>query len=89
MLITLLAGVSAVSAYEETRELILPAENIDKLSVDCGAGFLKIRGDESVQAITVSAEIVMKKADDDEAEEYLKDNLELTLERERYGKRGI
>jgi DUF4097 and DUF4098 domain-containing protein YvlB len=80
-LVTFCLFTATVSAYEETRQLRLETSGISLLDIDSGAGFLRIKGDTSAQAITVTAEITITKIDDAKAKKNLEDLVNLSLER--------
>ena len=87
-LTVLILVCSSVSfAQRETRDLELSANGIKELEIEAGAGFLKIRGVEGLKKIEVEAEIVVKGIRKKDIDEFLEDNLELSLERE--GKRVV
>jgi len=67
--------------YSETRNLKLSGEDIELLKIDCGAGFLKVTGNETQKDIEVQAEIIVKKIDRKHVEDFLKKYLKLSLER--------
>ncbi len=68
-------------AYEDVRNLNLSAKGIEKLEIDCGSGFLKVRGQEGLREIKVEAEIVLEGKSEKSAEEFLKKYLKLSLEK--------
>jgi DUF4097 and DUF4098 domain-containing protein YvlB len=73
--------VSFTFAYEDVRNLSLSAKGIDKLEIDCGAGFLKVNGQKGLTEIKVEAEIVLDGRSEKDAEEFLKKYLDLSLEK--------
>jgi len=68
-------------AHEDVRNLSLSAKGIDKLEIDCGAGFLKVNGQKGLTEIKVEAEIVIEGKSEKNAEEFLKKYLDLSLEK--------
>lgn len=72
---------------QETKTMSLPAEGIQALRIDCGAGFLKVQGGEGLTAIEVKAEIYAGGAKDKDMEEFIKDRVKLSLEQK--GNRAI
>jgi len=70
-----------LSAFETTKTLNLPAQGILRLDVRAGAGSLAITGREGLAAIEVKAEVVAPGVRDKDMEEYLRDRVELTLEK--------
>jgi len=79
LLFVLALSALAFSAQTE-KSLNLPAAGIQKLSVDAGAGSLKIDGVEGLSSIEVQAEIIVKGVGDRKLEDFLKDHLRLSLE---------
>ncbi len=68
-------------AFDDTRTMTLPSEGIRALEIECGAGFLKVRGEEGLSSIEVRADIVISDVDARDKEEFIKDHLDLRLER--------
>lgn len=73
--------------HEEVKSLALSAEGIDTLMVDCGAGFLDVKGLEGHEAIEVSAEIILKGKKEKRAQEFIRKNVKLELKQK--GNRAI
>jgi hypothetical protein len=67
--------------YIEEKNLNLSTEGIEILNIDCGAGFLKVKGIDELKNIEVHAEIIIKRVDKDEAEEIIEKYIELSLEK--------
>ena len=63
----------AVSAknYGETRELSLSSEGISSMEIDCGAGFLKLKGVEGLDEIKVKADIIAGDKKGDKLNEFI------------------
>ncbi len=59
-LVMLFLFTSTAFPSEQVKNLSLSAKGIDKLDIDCGAGFLKVYGREGLKEIKVKAEIVVK-----------------------------
>jgi hypothetical protein len=78
--LTVLCTTAALS-FEKVKDLRLNAEGIRKFEIECTSGFFKVKGDSSLKAIEVSAEIIRKGKSDKEADEYIRDNVILKLER--------
>lgn len=79
--LVILCTTSAL-AFEKVKDLSLDAEGIQTLAIECGSGFLKVKGKESSRVIEVRAEIVRKGKSDKDADEYIQKNVILKLERE-------
>jgi hypothetical protein len=71
----------SLAALDTTKTLTLPAEGLGRLAIEAGAGTLKVTGLEGLAAIEVRAEIVAKGVDDEDLDAFLKDRIELTLEK--------
>ena len=83
----LLLCASFTFAYENVKNLSLSARGIEKLEIDCGSGFLKVRGREGLREIKVEAEIVLEGKSEKSAEAFLKKYLKLSLEKK--GSRAV
>ena len=77
----LLICAGTALGYEESRDLTLPAAGISLLDIDCGAGFLKVRGVEGLDNIEVEAEIEITRMSDRKAQDFVKKKLDLTLKK--------
>jgi DUF4097 and DUF4098 domain-containing protein YvlB len=77
----------SLAAFETTKSLSLPAAGLKGLEVQAGAGSLTVTGREGLDAIEVKAEIVARGVGDKEMDAYLKDRIELVLEKR--GDRGV
>ncbi len=78
----LLLAVAAFADYEDTQILSLSADGIEELQIDCGAGFLQINGVEGLATIEVEAEIYIEGMRESKAQDFIEDNMNLSL-RER------
>jgi len=79
LLAILILCASFVFPYEGVKKLTLPAQGIEKLDIDCSAGFLKVYGIEGLSKIEVTAEIIVKGKRVEDEEEYIRENIELSL----------
>lgn len=75
------ALTGASSAFETTKELTLAAQGLRKLEITAGAGSLTVSGREGLAVIEVKAEVVAPDVRDKDMEEYLRDHVELALEK--------
>jgi DUF4097 and DUF4098 domain-containing protein YvlB len=75
------ASAGALSAFETTKTLNLAAQSILRLDIRVGAGSLTVTGREGLAAIEVRAEVVAPDVRDKDMEEYIRDRVELTLEK--------
>jgi len=75
-LAVLLLGASFVLSFEKVKSLSMAAEGISKVEIDCGAGFLKVTGDETLKSIEVRAGIIVSGKSEDKAQEYIDKNIE-------------
>lgn len=73
--------VSTSFSFEAVKKLRLSADGIEKLEIDCGAGYLYLTGDDSLESIEVEAEIVVKGKGERDTERYIEENLELELKK--------
>lgn len=79
--ILLLFASSAAFAYEEIKNLSLPSQGIEKLEIDCGAGFLKIFGREDLISFEAEAVIVLEGMSDEKAQRFIREKVDLSLEK--------
>ena len=73
--------------HEEVKSLTLPAAGVETLMIDCGAGFLEVEGREGQDTIEASAEIVLKGRSEKQVQEFIRKNVNLSLEQK--GSRAI
>jgi DUF4097 and DUF4098 domain-containing protein YvlB len=78
--ITFFSANVQASNYSEERKLNIMAKGIQVVDMDCGAGALVVEGNER-QDIKVEAEIEIEGMSDKKAQEFIKDKVELSLER--------
>lgn len=73
----------AVSAktYGEIKELSLSSEGISEMKIECGAGFLKIKGVDGLKEIKVQADIIAGNKKGEKLKEFMDENVELELKR--------
>ena len=71
----------SLAAFETTKSLNLPAQGIRRLEIQAGAGSLTVTGREGLTAIEVKAEVVARHVPDEDMDGFLKDKVELTLEK--------
>ena len=74
---------AAWNGYTETRELTLPAGDVDILEVNAGAGSILINGTPNASDISVKAIIRVPDDDEDDAREFIAEELVLSLEKKR------
>lgn len=67
--------------FEEARELSLDAKQVDKLSIEAGAGSMDVTGVAGLDRIRVTATIVVPDADQDEATKVMDKRMVLSLEK--------
>jgi len=88
VMITVLVLMVTVGFGDQTdKSMTLPAEGLGSLRIDSGAGWLKVTGVPGLDRIEVLAEIEARGVDSDEMEDFIKDHVELTLEKR--GGRGV
>ena len=79
--VLILAGVGNLAAFEMTKSLTLSAQDVRRLEIRAGAGSLTVTGREGLAAIEVKAEVVARHVRDEDMDGFLKDRVELTLEK--------
>jgi hypothetical protein len=77
----LLLLAASVFSFETSKTLTLPAEGLRQLRVDSGAGRLKVTGVDSLTTIEVTAEIYARGESEDDMADFIKDHVELSLEK--------
>lgn len=75
------ASAGALAAFETTKTLNLPAQGLLRLDIRAGAGSLTVTGREGLAVIEVKAGVVAPDVRDKDMEEYIRDHVELTLEK--------
>jgi DUF4097 and DUF4098 domain-containing protein YvlB len=73
--------VSMAFSFDTVKNLRLSADGIEKLEIDCGAGYLHLSGDESLESIEVEAEIIVKGKSERDTEKYIEENVKLELKK--------
>jgi DUF4097 and DUF4098 domain-containing protein YvlB len=74
-------------AYQEVKNLSLSAEGIERLEIDCGAGFLVVSGQEGLERINAEAEIILEGRSEKNAQKFIRERVKLSLERQ--GNRAV
>ncbi|MGI9221077.1 MAG: hypothetical protein ACR2QS_08595 [Woeseiaceae bacterium] len=74
---------AAWNGYTESRDLALPANGVDSLEIDAGAGSILVSGVADASDITVRAIIRVPDDDVDEAQKIIAEDLVLRLEKKR------
>ena len=80
-LLSLLVLSLPAFSFQVEKSLTLPAEGIRKLSVEAGAGSLKVEGTEGLSSIEVTAEIIVRGVGDGKIDDFLSDHLRFSLEK--------
>ena len=70
---------SALADYSETREMEVSAKGVKILKIDCGAGFLDIKGFDDLESIKVTAEITVEGISGKKAKEFIEEYMVLEL----------
>lgn len=76
-----LALAGTLSAFETTKTLSLPAQGLSRFELRTEAGSLTVTGRDGLASIEVEAKVVARGVRDENMERYLKDRVELTLEK--------
>jgi len=79
----------AVSAktYGEIKELSISSEIISSMEIECGAGFLKVKGVEGLDEIKVKADITAGNKKGEKLNKFIEEEVELSLE--KHGGRAV
>lgn len=80
VLIFLFSATMFAGEYSEVKKLDASAEGVTHFDIDCGSGFLKVKGVEGLDKIMVEAEIVVKNVRRDDVQEYIERRVRLELE---------
>ena len=80
-IIIVLAAATLLFGFEKKRDLNINANGLQKMEVDAGAGNLKIVGVKGLHQIKVTATIRADRISDKKAEKFIRENVELKLER--------
>lgn len=67
--------------FQEDKQLNLAADGIKTVEIDCGSGYLKIKGVEGLERIEVEAALVVKGIDEEDIEGFKKRHVKLSLEK--------
>lgn len=76
-----LAALAAVSAAQSRETLTLAASGCQSLQIDCGAGYLKVQGDDKLEQIEVNAVLDVRGIAESELPEFKKEYVTLKLEK--------
>ncbi|HOW45229.1 MAG TPA: hypothetical protein PK919_08675 [Candidatus Aminicenantes bacterium] len=76
-----LSFLALVQAAESRETLTLPAGGLKALAIDCGAGYLKVRGQEGLESIEVAATLRVSGANEAELREFRKERVTLKIEK--------
>ena len=79
--VLLVASLGSLAAFETTKSLTLSAQDVRRIEIRAGAGSLTVSGREGLAAIEVKAEVVARHVRDEDMDTFLKDRVELTLEK--------
>ena len=77
----------SAKTYGEIKELSLSSEGISEMEMECGAGFLNVKGVEGLDEIKVQADITAGNKKGDSLKEFIEENVELSLE--KHGNRAV
>jgi DUF4097 and DUF4098 domain-containing protein YvlB len=82
LLLVLLFSFSLfASDFDQTKKLSLDANDISRLFIDCGAGFLKLSGENDLDEIRVTAKIEIDNIDSEDVERIIDKYMQLTLKK--------
>lgn len=77
----LLFSLAFVQAAESRETLALPAGGLKALAIDCGAGALKVQGQEGLESVETVAMLRVRGAGEAELREFRKERVTLKLEK--------
>jgi hypothetical protein len=81
VLLLFVAGLTADYAAQKRESLTLAVVDLKILSIDCGAGYLKVQGVDGLEQIEVSAVLDVRGIADNELAAFKKEHVTLKLER--------
>ncbi|MCX6555395.1 MAG: hypothetical protein NTZ12_10385 [Candidatus Aminicenantes bacterium] len=81
IVLLLVVGWSVASAAQRRETLTLAASDMKTLSIDCGAGYLKVLGVDGLEQIEVAAVLNVNGIADDELADFKKEFVTLKLEK--------
>ena len=76
-----IAGLTAIHAAQSRETLTLAAADLKTLSIDCGAGYLKVHGIDGLERIEVSAVLDVRGIAEEELAAFKKEFVTLKLEK--------
>lgn len=77
----LLAALGSLQSAQSRETLTLPGAGCNSLSIDCGAGYLKVRGEDNLEKIEVMAVLEVRGIAESELPEFKKEYVELKLDK--------
>jgi DUF4097 and DUF4098 domain-containing protein YvlB len=75
-------AVALTATIQETRQLSLPAEGVDTLVVNCGAGSFNLRGADDRREIKIAAQIEVEDFEAAKFQKFIQNNVRLTLKKQ-------
>jgi DUF4097 and DUF4098 domain-containing protein YvlB len=84
LFVALFGSVACFSYSNEVqreKELKLSTKGIESLSIDCGAGFLKIQGVDGLSTIEVDANVVVRGIKEGRMRDFIEDKVRISLEK--------
>ncbi len=82
LILTLLPVLTLAEAKHHNRHLELPAKSINLLVLNCGAGFLDLKGVDGLDKIVVAAEIEIEDIKKNNLQNFFEKNIVLKLEKQ-------
>lgn len=73
--------VALAESFDETRRLELSVEDIQKLKIQCGAGFLTVIGVKKMDRIRASAQIIVRGIQENEFQNFLQKHVQIALQK--------
>ncbi|MCP5104700.1 MAG: hypothetical protein GY950_15050 [bacterium] len=69
-------------SHRQVRKVNLDASGIDELEIECGPGFLKVKGIDDLKDIEFKATIEVKGVDKEKVQSFIEDNVTISLKKD-------
>ena len=81
LILILLPALAWAETMTDTKDLALPADGIDTLVINCGAGSLNLRGASKGGKIQIAARIEVEEIGESDFREFVQNNVRLSLQK--------
>ena len=82
LILILLPTLAFAGVVQETAQIDLSSQGIDKLVINCGPGLLELTGVGGLDKISITAEIEVEDINKEELQRFIKDHVRLNLEKQ-------